>query len=328
MHVGGRIEGGIVIVGQREGHVDGLIPIVCAADAVVVVPGAAPGDLPIGVGAIGHDGVDVGIDGAGNDPLVGRQALRDDKRVERRQEGVGLGRDGRQRGDGEVARSREREERGRILLDRGQGLRDVVLQVTRHGPHGVGDVAKLCELGVERPQGEEILADGEDLLRPVEHRADERTHARRQEAQPDGQGREDVVERAVGRLRGIQHADYGGHAVGRRRSRVPHGGPVGIEEFPNGIDVVRHVEVLDAELLALKGRPVGRRARGAGDADAVIVAEFDGPEETLSEGLTSGAFSAVLGPPIRDVLADGKLIPACRVDGVHTCAIVSQRGTL
>ncbi len=57
-----------------------------------------------------------------------------------------------------------------------------MLQVAGHGSHGIGDVAEFRELGVEGPQREEILADGEGLLRPVEHGPDERTHTRSQEA--------------------------------------------------------------------------------------------------------------------------------------------------
>ena len=64
-----------MIAGQSEGNIDCLIPIVPAADVVAVVPCAAPGDLPIRIRAISHDGVDVGVDGAGDDPFVGGQTL-------------------------------------------------------------------------------------------------------------------------------------------------------------------------------------------------------------------------------------------------------------
>ena len=56
------------------------------------------------------------------------------------------------------------------------------------------------------------------------------------------------------------------------------------------MDIVRHVKRLDAEFLILKGRPVGRRAGRACDADAVAVAEFDSAEEALREGLSGLAF--------------------------------------
>ena len=86
-------------------------------------------------------------------------------------------------------------------------------------------------------------------------------------------------------MRRIQHTDYRSHTVRGRRSRIADGGIVGIEELPKRVDIVRHVKALNGEFLTLKARPVGRRAGRARDADAVIVAEFDGPEETLSEGL-------------------------------------------
>lgn len=90
-------------------------------------------------------------------------------------------RDRRQRGDGEVARSRECEEGGRILLDGGEGRCHVVLKVGRHRAHGVGYLAELGELGVEGAQGEEILADCDGLLRSVKHGAYERTDGGAQE---------------------------------------------------------------------------------------------------------------------------------------------------
>ena len=34
--------------------------------------------FPIGIGAVGYGGVDVGIDGAGDDPFVGLWALKND----------------------------------------------------------------------------------------------------------------------------------------------------------------------------------------------------------------------------------------------------------
>ena len=83
----------------------------------------------------------------------------------------------RQRGDGEVSGSSEGKERDRVVLDGGEGRCDVILQVRRHGPHGVGDLTELRELGVERAEGKEILADGDGLLRSVEHGTDERSDA-------------------------------------------------------------------------------------------------------------------------------------------------------
>lgn len=126
---------------------------------MAVVTGPAARDIPIRRGAIDHEGVDIGVDGAGDDPFVRGQTLGNDKRVERREYGVGLRRDRRQRGDGEVARSRESEERGRIVLDGRERRRHVFLQVRRHGTHGVGYLCELRELGVERAEWEEILAD-------------------------------------------------------------------------------------------------------------------------------------------------------------------------
>ena len=124
-------------------------------------------------------------------------------------------------------------------------------------------------------------------------------------------------------MRGVKQADDRGDVIRRCRSGIADGGVVGIEEFPNGVDVVRDVEGLDAEVLVLKGGPDGRGASGAGDADAVIIAEFDGAEEALGEGLAGRALGAVLRPPGCDVLADSELIPARGIDRGHACAIIS-----
>ena len=126
-HVGRRVEGRIVVVGQGEGDIDRLVPVVRTADTITVITRAAPGDVPIRVRSVGHDGIDVRIDGAGDDPLVSLQALRNDIGVERRQKGVRLRRNRRQRGDGEVPRSREGQERRRVVLDRGERRSHVVL---------------------------------------------------------------------------------------------------------------------------------------------------------------------------------------------------------
>ena len=120
-------------------------------------------------------------------------------------------------------------------------------------------------------------------------------------------------------MRGIQEGDDSGDVVCGGGAGVADGGVVGVEEFPEGVDVVGDVEVLDGEFLALEGGPAGRGAGRAGNADAVVVAEFDDAEEALGEGLAGGAFGAVAGPPLSDVLVDVELVPACRVDGVGTC---------
>ena len=64
------------------------------------------------------------------------------------------------------------------MLDSSEGGRDVVLKVSCHGPHVVGNVAELGEFGVERAEGEEVLADGDGLLGAVEDGADEGTDGR------------------------------------------------------------------------------------------------------------------------------------------------------
>ena len=69
-----------------------------------------------------------------------------------------------------------------------------MLQIGRHSPHGVGDFAKLCELRVECPHGEEILADRGGLHRSIEYCTNNFTRARSQEAETEGQGSEDIVE--------------------------------------------------------------------------------------------------------------------------------------
>lgn len=68
---------------------------------IPIVPSAAAGDVPIRVGCVRHDGIDVGSDGTGDDLFISLQTL------ERREEVIRLGRSCRQRGDGEVARGRE-----------------------------------------------------------------------------------------------------------------------------------------------------------------------------------------------------------------------------
>ena len=88
-----------MVTSQSERDIDSMVPIVRAANTVAVIAGAAAGDVPVGGGAVGHDGVDVGVDGAGDDPFVRLQTLRDDISVESGEDGVRLGRDGRQRGD-------------------------------------------------------------------------------------------------------------------------------------------------------------------------------------------------------------------------------------
>ena len=127
LQIARRVERWVLIAGQSEGDIDRSIPIVSAADTVAVVTGPAARDLPVRIGAIGHEGVDVRVDGAADDPFVGGQTLGYDKRIERRQQGVGLRRDRRQRGDGEVSGSRECEEGGRVLLDGGERRCHVVL---------------------------------------------------------------------------------------------------------------------------------------------------------------------------------------------------------
>lgn len=88
--------------------------------------------------------------------------------------------------DGEIARPRESEERCRIVLNRGQRRGDVVLEVGGYGSHGIGYLVELCELGIERPEWEEVLADRDGLLRSVEYGAYEWTDSRAQETETDG----------------------------------------------------------------------------------------------------------------------------------------------
>lgn len=52
------------------------------------------------------------------------------------------------------------------------------------------------------------------------------------------------------------------------------------------MNVVRNVERFNAELLTLKGRPNGWRTGRTSDANAIVVAKFDGAEETLGKRLT------------------------------------------
>lgn len=93
LEIARRVQGWVLVAGQSEGDITHLIPIVSAAHVVAVVTGPAARDVPIRTGAVGHEGVDVGVDGAGDDPFVRGQTLRNDKRVECRQHGVGLRRD-------------------------------------------------------------------------------------------------------------------------------------------------------------------------------------------------------------------------------------------
>ena len=185
LQIAGRVQGWVLVAGQSESDITRLIPIISAANIVAVVTCSAAGDIPVRTGAIGHEGVDVSVDSASDDPFVRGETLRNDKRVEGRQHGVGLRRDRRQRGDGEVAGSREGEERGRILLDGSERGGHVVLQVRGHRSHGVGDLSELCELGVERAEGKEILADRDGLLRSVKDGTDKRAHAGSQETETD-----------------------------------------------------------------------------------------------------------------------------------------------
>lgn len=90
-----------------------------------------------------------------------------------------------------------------------------MLQIASHGPHRVGDLAKLRELRVECPQGEEILADRGDLRRSNEHCTNNWARARSQKDETEGQGSEDIIEWSVGFLRRVQHADNRSHTVGR-----------------------------------------------------------------------------------------------------------------
>lgn len=125
-------------------------------------------------------------------------------------------------------------------------------------------------------------------------------------------------------MRRVQHSHNRTYTVCRRRSRITNGGVVGVEEFPNGVNVVRDIKILDGEFLTLKGSPVRWRAGRTCDANAVIVAEFDAAEEALGKRLSGQAREAFFGPPICDVLADSQLIPARRIYRVHTCTMISE----
>lgn len=119
IHIARRVEGRIFIVGQNERYVNFLVPVVGAAHTVTVIAGAAASDIPIRVRSIGHEGVHVGVDGAGNDPFVGLQTLGNDIRVERSQDRIGLRRNRWQRGNGEVSGPSEGKEGCWVILDRG-----------------------------------------------------------------------------------------------------------------------------------------------------------------------------------------------------------------
>ena len=172
--------------GEGEADVDGFVEIIRAADGVSVVPRAAVGDVPVRLRVVGHEGVDVRVDGAGYVPFVCGQAAGNDVGVEGEEEAVGLRGDGGERGDGEVSGAGEGEECSGILLDGGEGGGDVVLEVGRDGFHGLGNVGELGELGVEGAEGEEVFADGDGLLGAVEDGADDGTDGRGEEAEADG----------------------------------------------------------------------------------------------------------------------------------------------
>ena len=84
LQIARRVKRWVLIACQSEGNIDRFIPIVSAADTVAVVTGPAARDVPIRTGAIGHEGVDVSVNGAADDPFVGGQTLGNDKRIERR----------------------------------------------------------------------------------------------------------------------------------------------------------------------------------------------------------------------------------------------------
>lgn len=60
------------------------------------------------------------------------------------------------------------------MLDGSERRCHIVLQVRGHRPHGVGYLGELCELGVERAEGKEILANRDGLLRSVKYGTYER----------------------------------------------------------------------------------------------------------------------------------------------------------
>ena len=82
LHIARWVERSVLVARQGEGRIDYSIPIVCATYTVAIVAGATAGDVPVDYRAIGHEGVHVGIDGAGNDPLISRQTLGDDVCIE------------------------------------------------------------------------------------------------------------------------------------------------------------------------------------------------------------------------------------------------------
>lgn len=84
LQIARRIQRGVLVAGQSEGDVDCFVEIISAADAVAVVSGPTAWDVPVRIRAVGHERVDVRVDGAGDVPFVGGQALGYDERVERR----------------------------------------------------------------------------------------------------------------------------------------------------------------------------------------------------------------------------------------------------
>lgn len=71
------------------------------------------------------------------------------------------------------------------MLDGSERRGHIVLQVRGHRAHGVGYLGELCELGVERAEGKEILANRDGLLRSIKYGTYERAHAGGQETQTD-----------------------------------------------------------------------------------------------------------------------------------------------
>ena len=94
LQIGRRVQRGVLVAGQGEGDVDGLVEIIRSAERVPVIPRAAARQFPIRIRAIVHNGVDVGVDRAGDDPFVRREAARYDVGVQREEQGVGLSGDG------------------------------------------------------------------------------------------------------------------------------------------------------------------------------------------------------------------------------------------
>ena len=88
IHVGCRVKRRVFVVRQREEDVDVSVPVVGATDDVGVVSRVAACDTPVRDGTGGHEGVHVGINGAADDPFIGRQTLGDDERVEGCQDGI------------------------------------------------------------------------------------------------------------------------------------------------------------------------------------------------------------------------------------------------